>query len=194
MLSDHNIIWFNISVDHIQRVTMINCLEKLLHISGGALFCKCLILLLHNFLVHWHSFNIFHDEVDVFLIIVSFVILDNVGVVQLVENCNLLHDHVDVVCQFDLVEHFDSDLETFIVLVLCLEDFSEGSGSEHLCVVIDVVVLFELPHALLSRALPHHNLLPCRLGSLLGLLRILCFGLIAPHVFILKSKNITDKI
>ena len=164
------------------------------HVVCGLILTKSLIVLLGNSIEQRLARNELHDQVNVLLVVVGFVILDNVGVVQLVENCNLLHDHVDVVCQFDLVEHFDSDLETFIVLVLCLEDFSEGSGSEHLCVVIDVVVLFELPHALLSRALPRHNLLPCRLGSLLGLLRILCFGLIAPHIFILKSKNITDKI
>ena len=64
---------------------MIYCLEKLLHISGGTLFCKCLILLLHNFLVHWHTFDIFHNEVDVLLIIVRFIVLDNVGMVEGVE-------------------------------------------------------------------------------------------------------------
>ena len=64
---------------------MIYCLEKLLHISGCALFCECLILLLDNFLVHRHTFDVFHDKIDVFLVIVSFVILDNVGMVEGVE-------------------------------------------------------------------------------------------------------------
>ena len=61
LLSNHDIVWFNISVDHIQRVTMIDCLEKLLHISGGALFCECLIFLLNDLLIHGHAFDIFHD-------------------------------------------------------------------------------------------------------------------------------------
>ena len=61
LLSNHDIVWFNISVDHIQRVTMIDCLEKLLHISRGALFCECLIFLLNDLLIHGHAFDIFHD-------------------------------------------------------------------------------------------------------------------------------------
>ena len=92
LLSNHDIVWFNISVDHIQRVTMIDCLEKLLHISGGALFRECLIFLLNDLLIHGHAFDIFHDEIDVFLIIVSFIILDNVGVVEGVERGDLVID------------------------------------------------------------------------------------------------------
>ena len=71
---------------------MIYCLEKLLHISGSALFCESLILLLDNFLIHWHTFDIFHDEIDVFLVIVSFVILDNVGMIEGVECGDLVID------------------------------------------------------------------------------------------------------
>ena len=164
------------------------------HIICGLILIKSLIVLLGNSIEQRLARNELHDQVNVLLVVVGFVILDNIGVVQLIENCNLLHDHVDVVCQFHLVKHFYGDLEAFIVLVLRLEDLTEGSGSQHLCVVIDVIVLFKLPHALLSRTLPRHNLLPCRLGSLLGLLGILGFGLIAPHGFILKYKNITDKI
>ena len=170
-------------------VAVVDGLEQLFHVVSGLILTKSLIVLLRNSIEQRLARNELHDQVDILLVVVGFIILDDVGVVQLVENCDLLHDHVDVVRKFDLVEHFDGDLETFIVFVLRLEDFSEGTGSEYLCVVIDVIVLFELPNALLSRALPRHNLLPCRLGSLIGFLWISrCFGLIAPHVFILKSK------
>ena len=92
LLGNHDIVWFDISVDHILCVTMIYCLEKLLHISGCALFCECLILLLDNFLVHRHTFDVFHDEIDVFLIIVSFVILDNVWMVECVQSGDFVID------------------------------------------------------------------------------------------------------
>ena len=92
LLSNHDIVWFNISVDHILRVAMINCLEKLLHISGGSLFCECLIFLLDNFLIHGHAFDIFHYEINVFLIVVSFIIFDDVGVVKSVQSGDFIID------------------------------------------------------------------------------------------------------
>ena len=92
LLSNHDIVWFDISVDHILCVAMINGLEKLLHISSGAYFCKCLIFLLYNFLVHGHPFDVLHDEIDVFLIVVSFIVPYNIGVVKGVERGNLGHD------------------------------------------------------------------------------------------------------
>ena len=71
---------------------MVNRLKELLHVCSCSIFCECLIFLLHNFLVHGHSPDVLHDEIYVFLIVVSFIILDNVGVVKRVERCDLVVD------------------------------------------------------------------------------------------------------
>ena len=92
LLSNHDIVWLDVSVDHILRMTMVNRLKELLHISSCCNFCECLVFLLYNFLVHWHSLDILHDEIDVFLIVVSFIILDNVGMVESVERGDLVVD------------------------------------------------------------------------------------------------------
>ena len=57
-----------------------------------------------------------------------------------------------------LIKHFDGDLKVLIVLVGSEEDSTEGAHTEHLSLGVDVVVLFELVHALLLVALARLNL------------------------------------
>ena len=82
--------------------------------------------------------------------------------VQLVKNCNFLHDHIDIICKFDLVQYFYSNLESLIMLVLCFEHFTEGSSSENFCIIVDVIIHFQLTDTLLSTTLPCTYLLPRR--------------------------------
>ncbi len=91
---DHYVVWFDVTMHDLLGVTMVNCLEKTLHVFSGLSFSKCLILLLADFVVKGHSGDIFHHQIDVFLIVVSFVILYNVGVVKSVKCSNFVHHDI----------------------------------------------------------------------------------------------------
>ena len=96
-----------------------------------------------------HASDILHDQVDILLIVVGFVVLDNVGVVERVKDGDLLHDTLNIVSQLHFVENFNCNLEILVVLVLCQEDTAEGANSQHLRLRIDEVVLLELMYTLL---------------------------------------------
>ena len=61
------------------------------------------------------------------------MIFDNVRVVKLVENCDLLHDAVNVILELLFVEYLDGDKMFGIVVVIGLENSSKGTNSKHLC-------------------------------------------------------------
>ena len=93
--------------------------------------------------------DVFHDQVDVLLVVVGLVVLDNIWVVQRVQDRDLLHDAVDIVAEFYLVEHFDGNLEVFVMLVRGQEDATKGANTKNFCLRINVVILFKLMHTLL---------------------------------------------
>ena len=140
-------------MDDILSMTMIDSLEERFHIPTGNFLRECLVLLLGDFLEKLRTRHILHDQVDVLLIVVSFVILDDIWVIKWVQNVDLFHDAVDIVSQFDFVQHLDSNLEITVMLILSLEHTSKGANSKHLSFRIDMIVLFQLMHTLLFVAL-----------------------------------------
>lgn len=96
-LSDHDILWLDISMDDVASMTMIDSSKQVLHVASGNLFIESLVLLGCDHLEELEALDILHHQVDVLLVIVSLVVLYNVGVVQLVENSNFLHNAVNVV-------------------------------------------------------------------------------------------------
>ena len=76
--------------------------------------------------------DILHNEVDVFRIIVSLMIFYNVGMVKLVENCNLLHDAINIIFELLFVKHLNCDKMVWIVVIVSLEYSSKGTYSKHL--------------------------------------------------------------
>ena len=99
-------------------MTVVDSLKQLSHVLGGLVFAEHVGRLLDDFLKKWFPRNVFHDQIDELLVVVSLVIFHYIGVVQLVQNGNLVHDLVDAVCQFDLVEHFYGNFKARIMLVL----------------------------------------------------------------------------
>ena len=73
--------------------------------------------------------HVLHHQVDVLLIIVRFIVLDDVGVVERVQNGHFLHDAIDVITQLYLVEDLYGNLEVFIVLVRREEDTAKCANS-----------------------------------------------------------------
>ena len=76
--------------------------------------------------------DILHNEVDVLRIIVSLMIFYNVGMVKLVENCNLLHDAINIIFKLLFVKHLNCDKMVWIVVIVSLEHSSKGTDSKHL--------------------------------------------------------------
>lgn len=131
LISDHDVVGLDISVHDVHGVTVVDRLEELLHVVSRLLLSESLVLLLCDLFKQLRSRHILHDEVHVLGVIVGFVILDNVGVVEGVEDGNLFHDVVDFVAQLHFVQHLDRHLEVRIVLVVRLEDAAKCPDSEH---------------------------------------------------------------
>ena len=144
-------------MDDVLRMAMIECLEQLLHILGSDRFSKCLVLLLRDLVEKGLSCDVLHHQIDVLLIVVRFVILDDVWVIQLVENRHFFHDAVDVSSQLLFVEHLDGNLEVLVMLVRREKHATECANTKNFRFGIDVVVLLEFVHSLLLVSLAHLN-------------------------------------
>ena len=97
--------------------------------------------------------DVLHDKVDVLLVVISLVILYNVWMVKLIENGDFLHDAINIVSEFLLVQHFDGNEMIWVKFIVSLEYSSKGTDSQDLGLCINVVVLFELVHSLLFASL-----------------------------------------
>ena len=106
-------------MDNILGVAMIDRLEERFHVASGNILRKSLVGLLGDLFEKLSSIDIFHDQVDVLLIVVRFVILDDIWMVERVKNRNLLHDTVNIVSQLNFIKNLNGDLEVFIMFVCC---------------------------------------------------------------------------
>ena len=106
---------------------VIECAKQFRHIFRGHLFAKNLILHACDLVEQLSSADVLHDEVDIFLVDVSLIILHDIGVVQIGENVDLLHDGLELIVQLLLVENLDGDLVITIVLVVSQENFAKRS-------------------------------------------------------------------
>ncbi len=117
-------------MNDVLSVAMVQSLEQLSHVSGCSCLCKSLVLLLSDLVEKRLSGNVLHHQVDVLLIVVCFVVLDDVRVVKLVKDADFFHDAVDVGAKLLFVEDFDSNLEVLVMLIRSQEDAAEGTNTE----------------------------------------------------------------
>ena len=80
--------------------------------------------------------------------------------IQRVQSLNLIHDVAEILAKSIFVQDFNGDFDIGIMLICCQKDLAKGTCSEHLRLVINVIVLFQLMDALLSKALSGDELLP----------------------------------
>ena len=106
---------------------VVECAKQFRHILCGHFFAKHLILHAGDLVEQLSSANVLHDEVDVFLVDVSLIILHDIGVVQIGEDVHLLHNCLQLIVQLLLVENLDGHLVIIIVLVVSQENFAERS-------------------------------------------------------------------
>jgi len=57
---EHYIFWLDVSVNYAVGMTVVDSFKELLHILGGLLLTKDLVLLVNYFLEQWDSINEFH--------------------------------------------------------------------------------------------------------------------------------------
>ena len=137
------------------RVAMIQRLEQLSHVLGRCRLRERLILLFRDLVEEGLPCHVLHHQVHILLVVVRFVVLDNVGVVELVQNAHLLHDAVDIGTKLLFVEHLNGHLKVLVMLVRREEDAAEGTHTQHLRLRVNMVVLFKFVHALLLVSLAH---------------------------------------
>ena len=158
--SDHDIVGLDIPVHDVLRVRVVNRLKETLHVSRSLPLREHLVLLLADLVKQGHARDILHDQVNVHSIVVSLIILHDIRMIQRVQSLNLIHDIAKILAKSIFVQDFNGDFDIRIMLICCQEDLAKGSCSEHLRLMINVIVLFQLMDALLSKALSSDELLP----------------------------------
>ena len=128
---------------------VIQSAKKLFHVVFGLQFSEYLILLLRNLFEKLSTINVLHYQVDIFLINICFVILYDVGMIQFCQNTNLFFDGLEMILKFIFIQNLDGNLQSFVVFIVCQENFSKCTRSKNLSIVIDNVVLLELFSSLL---------------------------------------------
>ena len=108
---------------------MIYSLKQTLHIPRRCRFCKRLIGLLSDLFEKLSTGDVFHDQVNVFLIVVGLVILYDIRMVKGVQDGDFLHDAVNIIAKFDLVKHLYGDLEVFVMLIRSEENASKSANT-----------------------------------------------------------------
>ena len=130
-------------------VHMTYCTKKFPHVHIRHFFRKHLIILFCNFLEEFSTVNILHDEINIFFIDISLIILDDIWMIKFCQNFDLFLDGFEVSLKLSFVENLDCHLKILVVDIVCKENFTEGSCTKDLSVVIDVIIQFQFSSALL---------------------------------------------
>ena len=78
-----------------------------------------------------------HHKVQVLLVIISFEILNDVGMVHLFKQINLIHDVCQILLRhFMLIEHFNGNLKLIIHLVYTFVHFAECALTEDMSIYL----------------------------------------------------------
>ena len=137
----------------ILSVAMIDRLEELFHITCGLRLIESLVRLLGDAVEQGLAGDVLHHQVDVLQVVVSLVVLHDVGVIEGVQDGDLLHYAVNVVHELIFVQHLDGNLELSVVFVVGQENTAECASAEHLRLRVDLVIAAQLSHTLLLATL-----------------------------------------
>lgn len=97
VIGDHDIVGLDIPVNNVLRVAMIDGLKQTLHVPGRRCFWKRLIGLLSDLLEKLSTSDVFHDQVNVFQIVVGLVILYDIRMVKRMQDGDFLHDAINII-------------------------------------------------------------------------------------------------
>ena len=79
---NHDVIWFYISMNNVLSMAMVDSLEQTAHVTCSLRLRKGLILLLSDLIEELGARHVLHHQVDVLLIVVRFVVLDDIGMIE----------------------------------------------------------------------------------------------------------------
>jgi len=141
----HDIFWLDIAVRNSESMAMLKSLQTLQDNVCSPAFSIRLSFFDAVFVTieEFASRAQLHDQVQVVLVIVRLKVLDNVGVVNLPQQINLIHDRRQIFRRhFVFAEHFDCDLVFWAIPIYTLVNFAKCTFSEN--VTVNVVALFQL--------------------------------------------------
>ena len=101
-----------------------------------------------NFVEQLLPFDVLHNQVDVFVVVVGLEVLNDVWVIQIIQSSNFVDYQIYVLAELLFVHHLDSNFEVLIVLVSGHEHFAKTARSKHLGLRIYTVILLQLVNAL----------------------------------------------
>ena len=127
---DHDVFGLDVSVDDALGVAVVQGRKELLHITGGNSLCKCLVLLGGDLLEQLLALNELHDQVDVIGALVSFIIFDDVWMVERRQYLDLVTDCVYLPCELLLTDCLNSDLKVLVDSTVCQENLSKVAGAQ----------------------------------------------------------------
>lgn len=136
-------------MDNALSVHMTYRTKKFPHVHIRHFFRKHLILLFGNFLEEFSTVDILHDEINIFFIDISLIILNDIWVIKFCQNFNLFLDGFEVTLKLSFVENLDSHFKFLVVDIMRKKNFTERSCTKNLSVVIDVIVQFQFSSTLL---------------------------------------------
>ena len=101
-----------------------------------------------NFVEQLLPFDVLHNQVDVFVVVVGLEVLNDVWVIQIIQSSNFVDYQIYVLAELLFVHHLDSNPKVLIVLVSGHEHFAKTARSKHLGLRIYTVILLQLVNAL----------------------------------------------
>ena len=110
-------------------MTVVDGLEQLLHVVCSLSLAECLVLLLSDLVEELLAADVLHDQVNVFVVVVCLEVLDDIGMIKLVQDGYFLNDTVDVFLELVFVKNLDSNFKVFIMSVCSHEHSAEGAHS-----------------------------------------------------------------
>ena len=110
-------------------MAVVDCLEQLFHKVCSFFLAECLVLLLIDLFEELFAANVFHDRVKVFVVVVQFEVLEDIGMVKFVQDGHILNDIGDIFSELVFVKNIYSNFEVFIMSVCSHEHSTVGTDS-----------------------------------------------------------------
>ena len=139
----------------ILSVAMIDRLEELFHITCGLRLIESSVRLLDDAVEQSLAGDVLHHQVDVLLVVVSLVVLNDVGVIEGVQDGDLLDYAVNVFLELIFVQHLNGDLLIRVMNFVGQENARKCAFADNFRLRVDPVVAAQLSHTLLLESLSY---------------------------------------
>ena len=132
---------------------MIERLAEAFRVLCGLGLSKMLARLFCDLVEKLDASDAFHDNIDVFYVVVRLMVAYNVRMIKLLKARDFLFDVRKIVLKLTLVYTFDGDHKIGVMLACNLEDFSKSAFAKHNLLTINQKAMFKFSDTLLTIAL-----------------------------------------